>query len=97
MVEGRFRLPGGAGCCLQTDIENVAPFRVKIEIFLQYLVLVLMRGSEFWINRTKKSRENSDKSLIGNRNINNNTVLYWRIIVIYIHLYVSKASKLGWE
>jgi hypothetical protein len=47
MVEGRFRLPGGAGCCLQTDIENVAPFRVKIVIFLQYLVLVLMRGSEF--------------------------------------------------
>ena len=31
------------------------------------------------------------KSLIGNRNINNNTVLYRGIIVIY----VSKASKLG--
>ena len=59
---------------------NVAPFSGKITICLQYLVLVLMLAvnSEY-------------KSLIGNRNINNNTVLYRGIIVIY----VSKASKLG--
>ena len=53
MVEGRFRLPGGANAvCEQIDIEifkfeNVAPFSGKIIIYLLYLVLVLMRGSEF--------------------------------------------------
>ena len=46
--------PGGANAvCEQIDIEsfkfeNVAAFSGKIIIYLLYLVLVLMRGSEFW-------------------------------------------------
>ncbi len=45
--------PGGANAvCEQIDIEsfkfeNVAAFSGKIIIYLLYLVLVLMRGSEF--------------------------------------------------
>jgi hypothetical protein len=46
MVEGRFRLPRGAGCCLGTDIENVAPFSGKIIICLQYLVLVHAQAAQ---------------------------------------------------
>jgi hypothetical protein len=41
MVEGRFRLPGRAGCCLQTDIENDAPFSVKnCNLFTMLIVSV---------------------------------------------------------
>jgi hypothetical protein len=47
MVGRKISFTRGAGCCLRTDIENVAHFSGKIVICLQYLVLVLMRGSEF--------------------------------------------------
>jgi hypothetical protein len=57
MVGREVQFTRGAGCCLGTDIENVAPFSGKITICLQYLLLVLvlmlmlmlmlMRGSEF--------------------------------------------------
>jgi hypothetical protein len=49
MVGRKIPFTRGAGCCLETDIENVAPFSGKITICLQYLVLMLIRGSEFWI------------------------------------------------
>jgi hypothetical protein len=49
MLEGWFRLPGGGDAVWEQIliIENVAPFSGKIIICLQYLVLVLMRGSEY--------------------------------------------------
>ncbi len=51
MVEGRLRLPGGANAVWEqilqySNLKMLLPSAEKIIIYLLYLVLVLMRGSE---------------------------------------------------
>ena len=64
-------------------LQWLLPSAEKIIIYILYLVLVLMRGSEltelWFLNGIEpRKAEIIDKSLIGNRNINiNNTILYW--------------------